>query len=198
MSTFYDNVFDKEICFIRHPKTVVGYSICYGASDIDVADDVLEQTAQEVLSKLDGFAPNGCYSSPLMRCHKLAKRLFPQQEITLEDTIREVNFGEWEGLSWDKIPTDLQKKWGNDIEHFKGHGGENFIELRKRIVPFWEHILHNDEEKIVVVAHAGVIVALLSHLLQADPTKVFMLDITFGSVVRIRVKDRNFFKIKIQ
>ncbi len=198
MSTFFDEVFDKEIRFIRHPKTVVGYSICYGASDIDVADDILEETAQKVITKLDGFTPNGCYSSPLVRCRKLAEKVFPNQNIQFDDAIREVNFGDWEGLTWDKIPTELQKEWGNDIEHFKKHGGENFMELRERVVPFWEQLLQNNEEKIAVVAHAGVIVALLSHLLQADPTKVFMLDITFGSVVRIRIKNGNFFKIKIQ
>ncbi len=198
MSTFFDEVFDKEICFIRHPKTVVGYSICYGASDIDVADDVLEETAQKVITKLDGFVPNGCYSSPLVRCRKLAEKVFPNQNIQFDDAIREVNFGNWEGLTWDKIPTELQKEWGNDIENFKKHGGENFMELRERVVPFWEELLQNNEEKIAVVAHAGVIVALLSHLLQAAPSKVFMLDITFGSVVRIRIKNGNFFKIKIQ
>ncbi len=197
MSTFYDNLFDKEIYFIRHPKTVVGHSICYGASDIDVADDVLEQTAEKVLSKLDGFSPDSCYSSPLVRCTKLAKKLFPKHEIVLNDAIREVSFGDWEGVPWEEIPTELQKKWGENVLNFKEHGGENFTDLKKRIVPFWEQILHNDEEKIAVVAHAGVIVALLSHLLEADPAKVFRLEITFGSVVRIRVKAGNYFKIKI-
>lgn len=197
MSTFYDNIFDNEFFFIRHPKTVVGNSICYGASDIAVADEVLEQTAQEVLAKLGNWKPDSCYSSPLVRCHNLAKRLFPQRSIVLDDAIREVNFGNWEGCTWEEIPVEAQKRWGEDVLHFKEHEGENFLDLKARVVPFWENLLKKKEEKTAVVAHAGVIVALLSHLLQADPSKVFMLDITFGSVVRIRVKGGNYFKIKI-
>lgn len=197
MSTFYDNIFDKEIFFIRHPKTVMGNSFCYGASDVAVAEDVMQETAEQVKNKLGNFVPQSCYSSPLVRCHKLAETLFPNKEIELEDAIREVSFGNWEGLAWEDIPETAQKSWGEDVLNFKEHDGENFIDLKARVVPFWERILHNDEEKIAVVAHAGVIVALLSHLLQADPSKIFMLDITFGTVVRIRIKAKNFFKIKI-
>lgn len=197
MSTFYDDIFDKEIFFIRHPKTVVGNSICYGASDVAVDEKVMKVTAENVRKKLGDFIPKGCYSSPLVRCKTLAEALFADKEIILEDALREVDFGAWEGLTWEEIPVAAQKRWGEDVLNFKEHGGENFIDLKARIVPFWERILHNEEEKIAVVAHAGVIVALLSHLLQADPSKVFMLDITFGTVVRIRIKAKNFFKIKI-
>lgn len=197
MSTFYDNIFDKEIFFIRHPKTVVGNSICYGASDVAVNEEVMQETAEKVRRKLKDFVPEACYSSPLVRCKNLAKELFPTNEIILKDAIREVSFGNWEGLTWEEIPLAAQKRWGEDVLNFKEHEGENFIDLKARVVPFWKNILHNDEEKIAVVAHAGVIVALLSHLLQADPSKIFMLDITFGTVVRIRIKAKNFFKIKI-
>lgn len=197
MSTFYDNIFDKEIFLIRHPKTLAGNSICYGSSDIGVADDVLEQTAKEVEEKLGDLKPDLCYSSPLVRAHNLAKRLFPNRNIILDDSIREVDFGSWEGLTWDKIPVEAQKRWGEDVLNFKEHNGENFIDLKARVVPFWENLLQNDSEKTVVVAHSGVIVAILSHLLEADPAKVFMLDITFGSVVRIQIKGGNYFKIKI-
>ncbi|PVX51880.1 alpha-ribazole phosphatase [Balneicella halophila] len=197
MSTFYDNIFDKEIFLIRHPKTVAGNSYCYGASDVAVDDKILEETAKKVKAKLEGLKADICYSSPLIRAHSLAKCLFPEQEIVLEDKIREVDFGDWEGVSWEEIPIDAQKRWGDDVLNFKEHGGENFNDLKARVVPFWEEILHNDKEKTVVVAHAGVIVATLSHLLQANPSKVFMLDISFGSVVRIQIKGGTYFKIKI-
>ncbi len=198
MSTFYDNLFDKEFYFIRHPKTVVGHSICYGASDIDVEDEVLESTAQKVSNKLEGFDPEVCYSSPLIRCQKLANRLFPKHSILIENAIKEVDFGRWEGLTWEEIPEELQIKWGNDVLNFKEHGGENFLDLQNRVVPFWKQILCSNYERVAVVAHAGVIVALLSHLLDADPSKVFMFDIDFGSAVTIKVKKGNYFKIKIK
>lgn len=197
MSTFYDNVFEKEICLIRHPKTVAGYNFCYGASDVDVADEVLQETIDRVAMKIEDFLPEKCYSSPLIRCQKLARGLFPNHEIELIEAIREVSFGEWEGVPWENIPVESQKHWGNDVLNFKEHKGENFRDLQERVVPFWKELLEEDTSRIAVVAHAGVIVALLSYLLEADPAKVFMLDIDFGSVVRIRIKGGCFFKIKI-
>ncbi len=197
MSTFYDNVFEKEICLIRHPKTVVSHSVCYGASDVDVADDVLQETIEKVSRKMADFVPDKCYSSPLIRCQKLARGVFPNNKIELIEAIREVSFGDWEGVAWEEIPVEAQMRWGNDVLNFKEHNGENFKDLQERIVPFWKDLLAEDSPKIAVVAHAGVIVALLSYLLEADPAKVFMLDITFGSVVRIRIKGGCFFKIKI-
>lgn len=197
MGTFFDNIFDKEIYLIRHPKTVVGHSICYGASDIPVATEVMEATAQEISEKLEGFNPDYCYSSPLIRCRTLAERLFEDKKIILKDEIREVSFGNWEGMPWGEIPVEAQKRWGEDVLNFKEHQGENFSDLQNRVIPFWKELMADDTIKSAVVAHAGVIVALLSHLLQADPAKVFMLDITFGSIVRIRVKGNAFFKIKM-
>ncbi len=197
MSTFYDDIFEKEICLIRHPKTLAGQMFCYGASDVDVADDVLAETIERVAGKLADFSPEECFSSPLIRCQKLAKGLFPNHKITLIDSIREINFGCWEGVAWQEIPVEAQKRWGNDVLNFKEHKGENFKDLQQRVVPFWEELLESKASKIAVVAHSGVIVALLSYLFEADPSKVFMLDITFGSVVRIKIKGGCYFKIQI-
>lgn len=187
----------REFYWIRHPKTEVGYSVCYGNTDYKVNANILQETADTVQKKLNGLVPEICYSSPLIRARALAEELFPEHNIQTDSLIKEVHFGEWEGVSWDKISVSAQKRWSEDILNFNEHGGENFKDLQQRVVPFWQKLLGTTHEKVAIVAHAGVIVALLSHLLDADPTKVFRFDIDFGEVVRIRVRGENFIKIKI-
>lgn len=187
----------REFYWIRHPKTEVGYTVCYGNTDYKVASEVLDRTADSVIERLNGFSPEVCYSSPLVRSKSLAEAVFPNKEIVTDNLIKEVHFGEWEGIPWGDIPIDDQKKWSQDILNFKEHGGENFRDLQTRVIPFWKKLLSSEYQKVVVVAHAGVIVALLSYLLEADPTKVFRLDIEFGGIVRIRVKGEDFIKIKM-
>lgn len=197
MSSFFDENYEKDIYLIRHPETVVGHKICYGATDHGVDSSVLEKTALGVEEKLNGIDIETYYSSPLVRCRGLADRLFGQENITIIDNLREVSFGDWEGLTWGEIPREMQMEWTVDPLNFKGHNGENFLDLKARIIPFWNELLKNNEKHIAVVAHAGVIVGILSHLMDTDPAKVFMIDLPFGSVVRVRVKSKDYFKIRI-
>ncbi len=187
----------KKIYFIRHPKTVVGQSVCYGITDYDVAADVMHETATKVSAKLADINFDCCYSSPLQRCTKLAKRLFPDKDITLSKSISEINFGSWEALAWEDIPFEELDQWGKDLVNYKKHGGESLTDVQKRLLPFWENLIALNASNIAVVAHKGVIVTLLSHILEANPIRMFMLDIDFGSIVEITVKGNNFFSIKI-
>lgn len=192
-----DNDTMREFYWIRHPKTEVGYTVCYGNTDYKVTEDVLKSTTESVLERLNGFIPEVCYSSPLVRSKSLAEAVFPQNKIITNDLIKEVHFGEWEGIPWEQIPINAQKRWSGDILNFKEHKGENFRDLQQRVIPFWKELLESKYNKVAVVAHAGVIVALLAYLLEADPTKVFRFDIDFGGIIRIRVKGENFIKIKM-
>ena len=50
------------------------------------------------------------YSSPLLRCRKLADYLYPNKAL-LDSRIMEYNFGDWEGLAWNNIEQVLPIGW---------------------------------------------------------------------------------------
>ena len=91
-----------SIYLIRHTTPLIEKGICYGQLDIDVTDSF-----QEEATGIQHVLPAGIeqvYSSPLIRCQKLASYLFPNYAISLEPDLMELACGEWEGIHWDAIP----------------------------------------------------------------------------------------------
>ena len=76
-----------------------------------------------------------------------------------------------------EIPNDEREAWGKDYITNKIHGGENFFDVQERVVKFWKKVTRTNQRKIFIVAHAGLYRALLAHLLDASPYKIFAIDI---------------------
>ena len=101
-----------EVFLIRHTKTAVIPGTCYGNSDVDVADSFLEE-AGKVRERLKGERFDVVYSSPLQRCRKLAVYCGYENPI-LDDRLKELNFGSWEGQRWDEIQDPRLQEWYDD------------------------------------------------------------------------------------
>jgi len=186
----------KHIYFIRHPRTEAPLGVCYGNSDVLPGQEAMEETVQKVKEKLDGIEPKVCYTSPLSRCKMLADKLGPESQIIISEGIREIDFARWEMTPWAEIPMDEQKEWGEDFVNCKIHGGENFFDVQKRVVCFWEELVKGDTETVLVVTHAGLLRSLLAWLLDASPKKIFAIHIDYGDIIRVEWHDENFYKVK--
>src|SRR5690606_37382738 len=91
-----------EIYVVRHTKVAVNKGICYGQTDVALADSF-----QEELAVLKNHLPNDfdqLFSSPLSRCKTLAEPF--SSEIIFDDRLKEMHFGDWEMKTWNDIPTD--------------------------------------------------------------------------------------------
>ncbi len=66
----------------------------------------------------------------------------------------EMNFGAWEGLSWNEIPRDALDLWAADVLGFTPPGGESGADLVARVSAFHRDIVARGEA-CVVVAHGG-------------------------------------------
>ena len=150
-----------KIHLIRHTKVNVENGVCYGQKDVDLAD-TFEQEAEVVKSKLKDINFKKAYSSPLSRCKKLAE--FITEEITFDDRLLELNFGDWEGKEWEAINDPNLDKWFNDFINRKCSNGESFVMLKERVLDFLEYVKNQSEQEIVIFTHAGVIRTIYSHL----------------------------------
>ena len=66
------------IYLIRHTKPLIEKGLSYGQLDIEVTESFPEE--EEIIKNVLP-AIEQVQSSPLIRCHKLANHLFPDQEI---------------------------------------------------------------------------------------------------------------------
>lgn len=98
-----------KLTLIRHTRVEVPAGTCYGNSDVDVAETFPEE-AEKVKAGLVGTRFDAVYSSPLQRCTKLAAYCgFP--DPVLDDRLKELNFGHWEGKRWEEIKDPKLQEW---------------------------------------------------------------------------------------
>ncbi|MBM4207219.1 MAG: alpha-ribazole phosphatase [Gammaproteobacteria bacterium] len=177
-----------DIFLIRHTKTAAINGLCYGQTDVALADTFIEET-QAVVNKLASLS-NGCliYSSPLSRCLRLAETF--RRPVVVDQRLREVNFGDWEGIRFDEIDQQTLRHW---TEHFVTQpppNGECFNDLCQRVGVFWDELIAAQPAKqVILITHAGVIRALLAHVLQLPPRNAFSMQVDAGSVHKLRYQN---------
>ncbi|MFZ3469915.1 bifunctional RNase H/acid phosphatase [Streptomyces sp. 4.24] len=127
-------------------------------------------------------------SSPLRRCRETAQAVADRLglEVTVEEGLREVDFGAWEGMTFgevrERFPDDLQA-WLDSPKAAPTGGGESFASATRRISATRDRLL---------AAHAGRTVLLVSHVtpvkilvrlaLGAPPEALFRMELSAASL----------------
>ncbi|WP_321289494.1 alpha-ribazole phosphatase family protein [uncultured Sunxiuqinia sp.] len=168
---------------IRHTKVDVPPGICYGQSDVGLAESYpTEQIA--VLQQIPSVIFDRVYSSPLSRCRMLADDLFPEYEITCDDRLKELNFGNWELHQWEEISqTDEAKAWFDDFVHVRCPRGEAFIEQIERAESFIIDLLEQPHDHVLLVTHGGILRSLDCLLNEVEPLDSFKRQFGYGQLV---------------
>lgn len=175
-----------ELFLIRHPRVKIDAGICYGQSDVPLADSIADLgfLQQGLPEKYDCI-----FTSPLRRCNTIAHQL-NGSEIIIDDRLQELNFGNWELKQWNDIPIDLLDAWAADVEQFKIPGGESGYELHERVMQFFKTLMiRSDIKTAVVITHAGVIRCLLAYACRLALQEATQLKIDYASITKCIVHD---------
>jgi alpha-ribazole phosphatase len=170
-----------EIFLVRHTETICEKGICYGQADVDIRDPYLH-IFQEIKAQL----PTGAsvYSSPLMRCKKMAE--FISKDITFDKRLMEMNFGNWELQPWNDIPVEEIKPWMDNFVTVRVPNGESFEDLHERVGEFYSELLQKKVDKIILICHAGSIRSILSRYHKTNLVDAFSFySINYGEVIKI-------------
>ncbi|WP_371643404.1 MULTISPECIES: bifunctional RNase H/acid phosphatase [unclassified Streptomyces] len=127
-------------------------------------------------------------SSPLRRCRETAQAVADRLglTVTVEEGLREVDFGAWEGLTFaevrERFPEDLQA-WLDSPKASPTGGGESFTAATRRISATRDRLL---------AAYAGLTVLLVTHVtpvkilvrlaLGAPPESLFRMELSAASL----------------
>lgn len=175
-----------SLYLIRHPKPAIAPGVCYGHLDVDVAEDIPPLAARLQAQLPASYA---LYASPLQRAWRLAEALGqPQADARL----REIHFGEWEGVSFDDIGKEALDAWANDPLDCCPPGGESPRQMSQRVLAWWDEVRRQAEQgerNLVVVAHGGPLRTLLGHLLGMPPEQWLTLDFACAQLTRIDVHE---------
>ena len=156
-----------RLVLVRHGETVGESSIRYnGITDVVLSSEGRRQ-AEAARLALAGEPFDRLVASPLSRAWQTATVLSPNQAIELEEDFREVNFGEWEGLTREEIiarDPELHAEWEREGPNFVYPGGDARADFRMRVERGLERLLDTNPPSALVVAHKGVIRVLAAAL----------------------------------
>jgi len=177
-----------RIYLIRHGETANADEVCFnGHFDVDLSAQGKKQS-RRIANVLKGFPIKAIYSSDLKRTQIGAKYVADEHKLkhTPCKELRELAFGDWEGLSVTEVnrhyPEKLKERLKN-IAQFRVEGGESFFQLRDRVIPKFEEIVSkHPHDSLVVLCHGGVIRTILAHILEIPVKNLFRINQPYSAV----------------
>jgi alpha-ribazole phosphatase len=173
-----------SLYLIRHPQPSGVRGLCYGRRDVGIEPESLAAAVSSVRRLGGAMLGARIFSSPASRCLLLARELAAPREPTLDDALREMDFGAWEGLDWDAVPRDELDAWAADVWNYSPGGAESAAMVAQRWQR-WRRGWARESGDAVVVTHAGVIRVALLCSGQLSPSAFSRAVIDYGSVHRI-------------
>lgn len=184
-----------ELIMVRHGATDRNNSgIYYGWTDTPLNKTGKEQ-ALKLHHKLIKEPINRIYTSTLSRAQMTAQIIKGNRDLCIveRENLREINFGEWEGLSHTQIEQKepvLYKMWCDDWTGYCIPGGESAKMVHLRAVMEINRIIkENKTGRIVVVSHHGCIRSIISYLLGSDLEGCWHYKVEAGGLCRIQILD---------
>jgi len=178
-----------RIYLIRHPKPLDVIGQCYGRRDVAVgAHDVsiaVTTVRQHLSASILHCAP--IYTSPLSRCVTLARAIATRRAPAVEHDLIEMDFGSWEGQSWDDVPRDQLGAWAEDIWGYHPGGGENAHAVADRWRLFVNRMRLVSCDTVIAVTHAGIIRVALAISAPQALSELVRAPIGFGSIHTLEV-----------
>jgi len=168
-----------RLLLVRH-ATAEGNGRFQGNLDVSLSS-AGRRELQLLCEKCSRYPVRAVYSSDLRRARQTAAAVALNFGLKVEilPELREIHFGQWEGLSWNQIARCFPKLAALWIERFPHQaipGGEPLSRFTKRIAAgIREIVAANQGQCALVVTHAGVIRFTLGKALGLPAGNLFRL-----------------------
>ena len=180
-----------QIHLLRHGETEMNTKGTFcGFSDPPLSDQGRRQAGQ-IAGEIQSRPYTRIVVSPLKRAVETAEIATGMDRLSfeLEPDFREMNFGAWEGLTYQEIIAsggDYAVRWEEDNLNIPCLEGESMVTFHERVMKAYETLkaTFREEDRILIVSHAGVIRSLLTEWLHGSMAGYWRYKIdNCGSVV---------------
>jgi broad specificity phosphatase PhoE len=184
-------VFPTRLFLLRHGEVEERYHRVFGGR----IDMNLSARGHEQARALAGFVRrrpiDAIYASPMRRAQQTLAPLAshcPKPAIDKPE-FREVDFGDWTGLSWEQVHSKYQVSafdWLDQIERGAMANAETGRDFRARVEPSLRQIVaEHAGQSVAIVCHGGVIRMMLSILLGLPLPQMACFEIDYASLTQV-------------
>lgn len=163
-----------KVLLIRHGQTVWNQGGKYqGHTDVQLSEEGREQ-ARRLRQRFINDRIDAFYASDLSRAMETASIIAEGRgaPVVPVPALRELNFGVWEGLTYQEILAGygyLAERWYIDPTGLAIPNGETFEELKERSYRVMQDLVaRHPGQTILVVSHGGTIRAIICAVLDLD------------------------------
>ncbi len=176
---------------MRHAEVEPQYQLIFGGR----IDMTLSPRGHEQAAALAAYVSHRpfsmLYASPMQRVQQtLGPMLNHGLNVTVLSELREVDFGDWTGLSWEEVQSKFgisAFSWLEQLEADAIANAESAKSLRERLEPCLNQILETHAgEQVGILCHGGVIRMLLAILLNRSFSAMAPFEIEYASITKVR------------
>lgn len=178
---------DLRIYLVRHGQ-VLRYDEfpVYGHTDVGLTE-VGVMHMERLAERLRLADISAVYCSDLKRCLTGAQMIAGHHDVPIHalSELREIYFGEWEGLTFKEIreryPDELSKREADILNYQPPGNGESITGLAERVLTCAKNIVEQQKgDDLLIVGHAVVNRVLLCSALGLDLSRMFSLRQDYG------------------
>ncbi len=183
-----------KVLLIRHGQTTVNcQGLVHGRADATGLDEVGKAQVASLVPVCKAHQVKRLMSSPEIRALETAEILAGGLDLHVRqvEALRERDWGLWAGEPWEQIHGRLKPMTLEERFTFVPPNGESWQQMEQRLqryVQEWQGLT----ETVAVVAHGGLLRALIPLLLEEPKETSFQYDLANASVSIFEVRGKQF------
>ena len=184
-----------KLILVRHALTVDNQkSRLSGHIDSSISEEGKEQI-DKITNYLKDLDIDKIYTTTSSRTKDTVKKLSELKSIEIieKESLKEISFGDFEGLTFDEIKDKYPKEFQDMIEkgyEYKYPNGESLIDSYNRVCIELDNIIsNNDDRTILICSHGGTIRNIITYLISNSYKYHWNFKIDNGSVTILEVQD---------
>ena len=184
-----------KLILVRHALTVDNQkSRLSGHIDSSISEEGKEQI-DKITNYLKDFDIDKIYTTTSSRTKDTVKKLSELKSIEIieKESLKEISFGDFKGLTFDEIKDKYPKEYQDMIEkgyEYKYPNGESLIDSYNRVCIELDNIIsNNDDRTILICSHGGTIRNIITYLISNSYKYHWNFKIDNGSVTILEVQD---------
>tara|TARA_B100000609_G_C17162163_1_gene406789 strand:- start:202 stop:798 length:597 start_codon:yes stop_codon:yes gene_type:complete len=181
-----------DVIFIRHGQAEgQDTGKVLGSTDMGLNETGFMQ-AKKLSSAIEAMNYSRIIHSPMLRVVETMNTALPNVSGQVVDNrLREINFGDWEGLTFDEIraiDSACADQWLDNDSDFQFPNGEKIADFFARVEDFASDLRQMDGP-VLIFAHGGVICHMISYFINLNYQNAFSLAIDHTSISRVKIFD---------